>query len=100
LFSQLVHIEPDLPSPVFFDSLHARDGQMRNYTFLGKDWIELVKEAVDDSEGAFLEPFATLAWLIAAYVAIVPYRAWTGVLMWLDSQLNRTWYRRDHLPTN
>jgi hypothetical protein len=99
-FSQVVHVEPDLPPAVFFDSLHARDGQMRNYTFHGKHWIELVEEAVDDSEGAFLEPFATLSWLIAAYVAIVPYRAWTGVLMWLDSQLNRTWYSRDHLPTN
>jgi hypothetical protein len=97
-FSQPVHVEPDLPHAVFFDTLHARDGQMRNYTYLGKNWIELVKEAVDDSEGAFLEPFAPLAWLIAACVAIVPYRAWTGVLMWLDSQLNKTWYSRDHLP--
>jgi hypothetical protein len=99
-FSQPVHVEPDLPPAVFFDGLHARDGQMRNYTFLGKKWVELVEEAVDDSEGGFLAPFADLAWLIAAYIAIVPYRAWTGVLMWLDSQLNRTWYSRDHLPTD
>lgn len=52
-----------------------------------KAWTELVSESADLSEGAFLEPHKDLAWLIAAYVAIVPYRAWTGVLMWLDHQL-------------
>jgi hypothetical protein len=98
-FSQVIHVEPDLPTSAFFDSVPARDGKMRNYTFHRKEWIELVEEAINDSEGAFLEPFATLAWLIAAYVAIVPYRAWTGVLIWLDTKLNVTWYRPDHLPT-
>jgi hypothetical protein len=97
-FSEVVHEEPELPSTTFFDSLLTRDGQMRTYTFHRKEWIELLREAVNEEEGAFLEPFAALAWLLAAYVAIVPYRGWTGVLMWLDSKLNTTWYHRDYLP--
>jgi hypothetical protein len=97
-FSLVVHEEPSLPSVAFFDSLPSRSGEMRTYTFHRKEWTDLVGEAVDDSEGAFLERYAALAWLFAAYVAIVPYRAWTGVLMWLDSKLNVTWYSRDHLP--
>lgn len=98
LFSRVVHEEPFVPSAAFFDSLLSRDGEMRTYTFHRKEWTDLVGEAIDDSEGAFLERFHALTWLFAAYVAIVPYRGWTGVLMWLDSKLNTTWYSRDHLP--
>lgn len=97
-FCQIEHEEPTLPSDAFFDSLLSHQGEMRAYTFHRKEWTDLVGEAVDDSEGAFLERFAGLPWLLAAYVAIVPYRGWTGVLMWLDSKLNTAWYSRDHLP--
>jgi hypothetical protein len=98
LFSQALHEDPSLPSDTFFDTLLSRQGKMHTYTFHRKDWTELVSEAVDDREGAFLEQFAALSWLLAAYIAIVPYRAWTDVVMWLDAQLNTTWYSRSHLP--
>ncbi len=97
-FSQVLHEEPSLPSQVFFDSRLSREGRTKTYTFLRKEWKELVREAVDDSDGAFLEQFSDLSWLVAAYISIVPYRAWTGVLMWLDAKFNSTWYSRDHLP--
>jgi len=97
-YSHLVHEEPDLPSETFFGARRVRDeGRLRSLTFHGKDWATLVSEAVDESEGAFLDPHADLAWLVAAYVSIVPYRAWTGVLMWLDHRLNDTWYAPDRL---
>lgn len=92
-YSKLVHEEPDLPAELFFDARLVRGrGRLRSFTFQRKDWVELINDAVDEREGAFLEPHADLAWLIAAYVSLVPYRAWTGVLMWLDHRLNETWY--------
>jgi len=97
-FSRLVHEEPDLPDQAFFDALLCNDGRMQSYTYHRKDWADLVEESVDAGRGVFLAPFASMAWLIAAYVAIVPYRAWTGVLMWLDQELNATWYHQDYLP--
>ncbi len=92
-YSNLIHEDPDLPAERFFDARKVKDeGRLRSVTVHGKDWPILIAESVDESEGAFLEPHADLAWLVAAYVAIVPYRAWTGVLMWLDHRLNETWY--------
>ncbi|MBI1406038.1 MAG: hypothetical protein GC145_07930 [Caulobacter sp.] len=92
-YSRVVHEEPDLPAAMFFDARLVRgEGRLRSYTYQRKEWVELIAEAVDETEGAFLEPHRDLAWLIAAYVALVPYRAWTGVLMWLDHRLNQTWY--------
>lgn len=92
-YSKPIHEEPDLPEAQFYDARLVRgQGRLRSFTFQRKEWAELIAEAVDEHEGAFLEPHADLAWLIAAYVALVPYRAWTGVLMWLDHRLNATWY--------
>ncbi len=97
-FAQVAHEEPDMPNEVFFTVEHARGGKMKTRTFHGMHWKALVKEAVEIKEGEFLAPFGDLAWLIAAYIAIVPYRAWTGVIMWLDGRLGYSWYTKDYLP--
>lgn len=87
-FSKVVHEEPELPDERFFDANLVRGaGKLSTFIFRSKDWAQLVRESQDLTGGLFLEPHKDLAWLIAAYVAIVPYRAWTGVLMWLDHQL-------------
>lgn len=49
-----------------------------------KTWASLVEDAGTLAGADFLVPFSDLAWLIAAYVAVTPYRAWTDVVMWLD----------------
>ena len=96
-FSRSIHEEPDLPSGSFYDARLTRDGQMKEFTFHRREWKDLVEEAVS-SEASFLDKVGAPPWLIAAYIYIVPYRAWTNVLMWLDRVLNLTWYRVDHLP--
>lgn len=84
-YSKLIHEEPLLPAERFFDArLVLGSGVLGAATFHQKAWDDLFRESNDPKDGTLLEPFAPLAWLIAAYVAIVPYRAWTGVLMWLD----------------
>jgi hypothetical protein len=97
-FSKLIHEEPELPTQAFFCPTLAREGKMLSITFFGSSWSELVDEAVRLGEVPALEPFSELAWLIAAYVALVPYRASSAVLLWLDTKLNRTWYNSSHLP--
>lgn len=61
-------------------------------------WAEVVIDAIDGGSAPFLDRFAPLAWLIAAYISIVPYRAWTRVLLWLDRQLAETWYNEGYRP--
>ncbi len=97
-FTKSVHEEPSLPANSFFDSELTKEGEMNAFTYHYMKWADLVEEAVSNEGGEFLDEFSDLAWLIAAYVAIVPYRGWTGVLMWLDTILNTTWYSRNHLP--
>lgn len=93
-FSRSTHEEANLPSDRFYDARLVQGvGKITLKTFHRKEWTTLVAEAVDESQASFLNPFESLAWLIAAYVAIVPYRAWNGVLAWLDHRLNNTWYR-------
>lgn len=100
-FSKSTHEEVTLPWDRFFDARLVRGvGQTTVKTFHYKEWSDLVVEAVDESQGAFLDPFESLAWLIAAYVGIVPYRAWNGVLAWLDHRLNNTWYRPGRVVPN
>jgi len=99
-FSEAVHEEVSLRYSAFFDARLSQEGTTLNHTFHHMDWRELVRQAVDDSRTEDLKPFDSLAWLIAAYIGLVPYRAWTDVLMWLDSHLNTTWYRKGYLPTD
>ncbi len=97
-FSHLVHETPQLPTRTFFDAAYSTEGKLVTYTYHKKEWSELVREAVDENQGRFLDDFSSLAWLIAAYITIVPYRAWDEVLMWLDTQLDRTWYHSGRVP--
>lgn len=87
-FTRLVHEEPELPSECFFSAVLSDDGSLRSIQLREGVWDELVAEAEAAGSAPFLDKFQALAWLIAAYVSLVPYRAWTNVLMWLDDQLN------------
>jgi hypothetical protein len=85
LYAQVVHEEAALPAERFFDPQLVRDeGGVHTSLFDSKTWIELTQEAEQAAGAAFLAPFQHMAWLFAAYVAIVPYRGWTDVLMWVD----------------
>lgn len=90
-YADLVHEEPALPADRFFDPILVQEaGGVATQLFEQKTWASLVEDADALGSAAFLEPFANLAWLIAAYVAVVPYRAWTDVVMWLDHAFTPT----------
>ena len=97
-FSNLIHEEPDLPAETFFDATFSRKGKILSFTYHGHKWSELVADAVETGPPQHLKKYGSLAWLIAAYVSIVPYRASTNVLMWLDTQLDVTWFSEAHKP--
>lgn len=84
-YADLLHEDPELPTDSFFDAQLVRGvGGVSTLLVEEKTWTDLLAEAEAFAGADFLKPFEPLAWLIAAYVAIVPYRAWTDVLMWLD----------------
>ena len=70
-----------------------RDVQLRTGV-----WADVVNEAIDGGAAPFLDRHASLAWLLAAYISLVPYRAWTRVLLWLDRQFAETWYHAGYRP--
>ena len=87
-YADLVHEEPSLPSDRFFDpGLVQGVGSVSTQLYETKTWDSLLADSEAFGGADFLAPFADLAWVIAAYVAIVPYRAWTDVAMWLDQAL-------------
>jgi hypothetical protein len=98
-FAKVMHEEPDYPASDFFDATLSREGRTATHQFIRADWAELVRLAVEKGQQPFLDDHRSHAWLIAAYIALVPYRAWDSVLLWLDTELNQTWYSRDHLPS-
>lgn len=92
-FSMLLHEAMDIDPKHFFDCRLAREGKMLSRTYMGASWTELLDEANQlERRCGFLGDFEGSPWMIAAYVAIVPYRAWEPVMMWLDRKLCRTWY--------
>ncbi|WEK03285.1 MAG: hypothetical protein P0Y65_13920 [Candidatus Devosia phytovorans] len=93
-FTRVVHEEPELPDDAFFDARYAQEGKMRTYTFQRYEWQSLLEAGRSlEAKAAFLAPFGDLDWLFAAYVSAVPYRAWPGVLIWLDRRLTPpAWY--------
>jgi hypothetical protein len=97
-FSRLVHEEADLPTESFYDPRLTDDGGLRTETFHRKEWKDLVREIVDESGASFIDGHDDLAWVIASYIALVPYRAWTSVLMWLDHRLAPSWYGPGRIP--
>ncbi|WP_084584639.1 hypothetical protein [Sphingomonas azotifigens] len=96
--TRIIHEEPDLPDGAFFSAVLTDTGSMRDIQLRTGVWAKVVNEAIDGGAAPFLDRFAPLAWLIAAYVSLVPYRAWTRVLLWLDSQLADTWYHEGCRP--
>jgi hypothetical protein len=98
-FSKLLHETTKLPHVDFFDASLSDDARVQTIQLYSGEWANLVSEAVSIGAKAFPEEITDRAWLLSAYVAIVPYRASTSVLMWLDAQLSRTWYSEAHLPS-
>lgn len=98
-FTRLIHEEPELPGTAFFSPILCREGIIAARLERTGFWHDIVDEAIGPDTLPFLADFDEFAWLIAAYVSIVPYRAWTPVLMWLDARLARTWYSRDYRPS-
>lgn len=96
--TRIIHEEPNLPDHVFFSAVLTDEGSMRDIQLRTGFWAEIVNEAIDGGSAPFLDRFTQLAWLIAAYISIVPYRAWTQVLLWLDRQLGETWYNAGYRP--
>ncbi|MFB0875792.1 MULTISPECIES: hypothetical protein [unclassified Sphingobium] len=98
-FTRPIHEEAHLPDDSFFSAVHCEDGAMHQIQLRTGVWVDLVNEGIDAAgAAAFLDRFGSLAWLIAAYVSLVPYRGWTRVLMWLDARLDRTWYHAAARP--
>lgn len=94
-FTQVIHEEPELPEHVFFSAVLTREGTINAVQRAATQiWHDLVNEAVEAGEAHFLEPFGGMEWLLAAYLCLVPYRAWTRVVMWLDDRLGSHWYDR------
>lgn len=92
-FTRLIHEELDLPERIFFSAELTREGSIHAVQRSSTEiWHDLVDEAVEAGEAPFLMPFEGLEWMLAAYLCLVPYRAWTRVVMWLDDRLCRTWY--------
>lgn len=87
-YADVVHEEPLSPSDRFFDPGLVRGvGSVSTQLCETKTWDSLVADSEAFGGADFLAPFTDLAWVVAAYVAIVPYRAWTDVAMWLDHTL-------------
>lgn len=98
-FTRAIHDEQQLPPMAFFSAELSEQGAMHQIQLRTGIWADVVNEGIDAADNAaFLDAFGDLAWLIAAYVSLVPYRAWTPVLMWLDAHLDRSWYRKDARP--
>lgn len=84
-FSHLTHEGAALDNgPMFFSARHQRTGSLQTHDYHGMTWAALRAMAAELEQVAFLEPFAELDWLIAAYIAVVPYRGWTEVILWLN----------------
>lgn len=59
----------------------------------GRGWRDLLDEARRlEDECDHLSDFSHAPWIVAAYISIVPYRAWEPVMMWLDRKLCSTWH--------
>lgn len=96
--TRLIHEEPELADGVFFSAVLAEEGSMRDVQLRTGVWADLVNEAIDEGTAPFLDAYASLAWLLAAYISLVPYRAWTRVILWLDSHFGPTWYNVERRP--
>ena len=92
-FSDILHESVVMRPDYFFDTTLSDEAELVSKTYVSSTWEGLLKEAkaVED-KCTYLTNFEALPWVVAAYVAIVPYRAWEPVLMWLDRKLCKTWY--------
>ncbi|MEN3952623.1 hypothetical protein [Iodidimonas sp. SYSU 1G8] len=99
-FSRISHEEPEFTSNNFFDPSYHNEGKIETYMFHEGGWDALVNSAIDSGIEPQLDRLGKLSWLVAAYIALVPYRGSTTLIMWLDSELNSTWYNDFHRPSS
>jgi hypothetical protein len=55
---------------VFFSAVLADEGSMCDVQLRTGVWAEVVNEAIVGGEAPFLEPYTSLAWLLAADVSL------------------------------
>lgn len=92
-FSQLLHECVEIDPRFFRQCVLADEGRQVSRTYYGRTWNQLLEEATTLEQSCdYLADFDDMPWLVAAYVAAVPYRAWEPVVMWLDRKLCRTWH--------
>lgn len=92
-FSHILHESMSMASGHFRDCRLSVEGELISRTYYTLTWQELLHEAHElEAVCDHLSDFEDAPWIVAAYVSIVPYRAWEPVMMWLDRRLCSTWH--------
>ncbi|MCD7059316.1 hypothetical protein [Pelagibacterium xiamenense] len=92
-FSHILHESMSIAPSHFRDCLLSGEGELISRTYYALNWQDLLQEVRGlEAECDHLSDFEDAPWIVAAYVSIVPYRAWEPVMMWLDRQLCSTWH--------
>lgn len=92
-FSHVLHESMSMAPEHFRDCLLSVEGEHISRTYYALTWQELLQEAQKlEACCDYLSDFEDVPWIVAAYVSIVPYRAWEPVMMWLDRRLCSTWH--------
>lgn len=92
--SKVDHHDFDGFSGDFFSPTLARRGKSVTKILHEGNWNALVEKVTTQNNGKMLDDIANLDWVIAAYISIVPYRAWTEIIIWLNDRFGRPWYSR------
>lgn len=96
-FSRLMHEEWNLPTECFFSCILSKTGSVSSIQIYDSTWSKFIADGIALDQPEFLNGKEVWAWLIAAYLSFTPHRAWTPVLLWLDANLEQTWYSRQYL---
>lgn len=92
-FSHILHEAISMAPGDFRDCLLSVEGELISRTYYALTWQELLQEVRELEAGCdHLSDFEEAPWIVAAYVSIVPYRAWEPVMLWLDRRLCSTWH--------
>jgi len=97
-YSKILHVRMDMSVEHFYDAKLVRDGREITTPIYASDWNDLVLEAINNDDPGFPDGFEDRSWIIASYIALVPYRAWVPVVLWLDKNISKTWYDRQNPP--
>jgi hypothetical protein len=98
-YSNIMHDSLAIPEDAFFSPVKATAGQNSTEQLYSGDWRDQIVQANRLSDWPTGHWFSSYPALLAAYVALVPYRAQPPVIMFLDEALAATWYGKHHLPS-